>query len=86
MCAWLLIKLAERTCAIRAVKGPMRKRQRVAREVFDIYAPTGPSPRHRPYQMGAGGLSFRYLEPEKYKQIAKSAARAAAATASSTSS
>ena len=35
-----LIKLAERTCAIRAVKNaPEEKRYRVAREVFDIYAP-----------------------------------------------
>src|SRR5690606_16153252 len=35
-----LIKLAERTCAIRAVKkAPIEKRQRVAREVSDIYAP-----------------------------------------------
>jgi hypothetical protein len=35
-----LIKLAERTCAIRAVKNaPDEKRNRVAREVFDIYAP-----------------------------------------------
>ena len=34
-----LIKLAERTCAIRAVKNaPDDKRYRVAREVFDIYA------------------------------------------------
>ena len=35
-----LIKLAERTCAIRAVKSAdEEKRNRVAREVFDIYAP-----------------------------------------------
>src|SRR5690606_21527804 len=35
-----LIKLAERTCAIRAVKhADDEKRHRVAREVFDIYAP-----------------------------------------------
>src|SRR3546814_17582374 len=35
-----LIKLAERTCAIRAVKSADdEKRNRVAREVFDIYAP-----------------------------------------------
>jgi len=35
-----LIKLAERTSAIRAVKNaPEEKRMRVAREVFDIYAP-----------------------------------------------
>jgi GTP pyrophosphokinase len=66
-----LIKLAERTCAIRAVKeADDEKRQRVAREVFDIYAPLA-------HRLGIGhikweleDLSFRYLEPEQYKQIA----------------
>ena len=67
-----LIKLAERTCAIRAVKNTdEEKRNRVAREVFDIYAPLA-------HRLGIGhikweleDLSFRYLEPEQYKQIAK---------------
>ena len=67
-----LIKLAERTCAIRAVKdAPEEKRYRVAREVFDIYAPLA-------HRLGIGhikweleDLSFRYLEPNQYKQIAK---------------
>jgi GTP pyrophosphokinase len=67
-----LIKLAERTCAIRAVKhADAEKRQRVAREVFDIYAPLA-------HRLGIGhikweleDLSFRYLEPEQYKQIAQ---------------
>jgi GTP pyrophosphokinase len=67
-----LIKLAERTCAIRAVKhADDEKRMRVAREVFDIYAPLA-------HRLGIGhikweleDLSFRYLEPEQYKQIAK---------------
>jgi len=67
-----LIKLAERTCAIRAVKNSDdEKRNRVAREVFDIYAPLA-------HRLGIGhikweleDLSFRYLEPEQYKQIAK---------------
>jgi len=67
-----LIKLAERTCAIRAVKNTDdNKRYRVAREVFDIYAPLA-------HRLGIGhikweleDLSFRYLEPEQYKQIAK---------------
>src|SRR5690606_28603650 len=65
-----LIKLAERTCAIRAVKNDEEKRYRVAREVFDIYAPLA-------HRLGIGhikweleDLSFRYLEPEQYKQIA----------------
>ncbi|TVP89956.1 MAG: GTP diphosphokinase [Pseudomonadaceae bacterium] len=67
-----LIKLAERTCAIRAVKNaPVEKRYRVAREVFDIYAPLA-------HRLGIGhikweleDLSFRYLEPDQYKQIAR---------------
>ncbi|HEY8331641.1 MAG TPA: GTP diphosphokinase [Pseudomonas sp.] len=67
-----LIKLAERTCAIRAVKNADDdKRYRVAREVFDIYAPLA-------HRLGIGhikweleDLSFRYLQPEQYKQIAK---------------
>jgi GTP pyrophosphokinase len=67
-----LIKLAERTCAIREIKDAAdEKRQRVAREVFDIYAPLA-------HRLGIGhikweleDLSFRYLEPEQYKQIAR---------------
>jgi len=67
-----LIKLAERTCAIRAVKdAPPEKRLRVAREVFDIYAPLA-------HRLGIGhikweleDLSFRYLHESAYKKIAK---------------
>lgn len=67
-----LIKLAERTCAIRAVKNaPEEKRIRVAREVFDIYAPLA-------HRLGVGqikweleDLSFRYLEPDAYQKIAQ---------------
>ncbi|TQV84089.1 GTP diphosphokinase [Exilibacterium tricleocarpae] len=67
-----LIKLAERTCAIRAVKAaPEEKRRRVAKEVAEVYAPLA-------HRLGIGhikweleDLSFRYLEPEDYKHIAK---------------
>ncbi len=67
-----LIKLAERTSAIRAMKNaPDDKRLKVAREVFDIYAPLA-------HRLGIGhikweleDLSFRYLEPIAYKRIAK---------------
>ncbi len=67
-----LIKLAERTSAIRAVKtAPIEKRQRVAREVADIYAPLS-------HRLGIGHIkweledvSFRYLQPYDYKYIAK---------------
>jgi GTP pyrophosphokinase len=66
-----LIKLAERTCAIRSVKtASNEKRQRVAREVFDIYAPLA-------HRLGIGqlkweleDLSFRYLQSDNYKRIA----------------
>ncbi|WP_101759310.1 GTP diphosphokinase [Oceanicoccus sp. KOV_DT_Chl] len=66
-----LIKLAERTCAIRMVKNNPAKRYRVAREVHDIYAPLA-------HRLGIGqikweleDLSFRYLQPVAYKKIAK---------------
>lgn len=67
-----LIKIAERTCAIRGVKdGTRRKRYLVAREVFDIYAPLA-------HRLGIGhikweleDLSFRYLKPNDYKHIAR---------------
>jgi GTP pyrophosphokinase len=66
-----LIKLAERTFAIREIKDATpERRQRVAREIFDIYAPLA-------HRLGIGhikweleDLSFRYLEPEAYKHIA----------------
>lgn len=66
-----LIKLAERTCAIREVKHANRKhRYLVSREVFDVYAPLA-------HRLGIGSikweledLSFRYLQPNAYKQIA----------------
>lgn len=67
-----LIKLAERTFAIREIKDATpERRQRVAREIFDIYAPLA-------HRLGIGhikweleDLSFRYLEPDAYKQIAQ---------------
>ncbi|MCP4595014.1 GTP diphosphokinase [Neptuniibacter sp.] len=67
-----LIKIAERTCAIRGVKdATRRKRYLVSREVFDIYAPLA-------HRLGIGhikweleDLSFRYLKPNDYKHIAK---------------
>jgi len=66
-----LIKLAERTCAIRSVKDDPERRDRIAREVADIYAPLA-------HRLGIGhikweleDLSFRYLQPDSYKKIAK---------------
>lgn len=67
-----LIKLAERTCALRQIKTASKdKRLKVAREVFDIYAPLA-------HRLGIGhikweleDLSFRYLEEDSYKYIAR---------------
>ncbi len=67
-----LIKLAERTCAIRAVKhAGQDRRKKVAREVSEIYAPLA-------HRLGIGhikweleDLSFRFLQPFDYKYIAK---------------
>lgn len=66
-----LIKLAERTYAIREVKNDPEKCMPVAREVFDIYAPLA-------HRLGIGqikweleDLSFRYLYQDSYKKIAK---------------
>ncbi len=67
-----LLKLAERTCAIRAVKNASEdKRRAVANEIFDIYAPLA-------HRLGIGhlkweleDLAFRYMEPDEYQQIAR---------------
>jgi len=67
-----LVKLAERTVIIRALKDDdEERRKKVAREVFDIYAPLA-------HRLGVGqlkweleDLSFRYLQPGAYKKIAK---------------
>ncbi len=67
-----LIKLAERTIVIRGAKHADEERQhKVAREVFDIYAPLA-------HRLGVGhikweleDLAFRYLQPGAYKKIAR---------------
>ncbi|MBV1881416.1 MAG: GTP diphosphokinase [Pseudomonadales bacterium] len=67
-----LIKLAERTCAIRALRdASYDKQKRVAQEVFDIYAPLA-------HRLGIGhikweleDLSFRYLQEDAYKEVAR---------------
>ncbi|MFT4675473.1 MAG: GTP pyrophosphokinase [Reinekea sp.] len=60
-----LIKLAERTCAIRAVKNaPVARRYKVAREVFDIYAPLAHRLGVGPLKWELEDLAFRYLEPQ----------------------
>ena len=68
----VLLKLAERTCAIRSaveVKNP--RGMKLAREIFEIYSPLA-------HRLGIGhlkweleDLSFRLREPLSYKRIAK---------------
>ncbi|MBQ9273568.1 MAG: GTP diphosphokinase [Succinivibrio sp.] len=67
----VVIKLAERIAVIRAIKNESEERRvLVAREIADIYAPLA-------NRLGIGqlkweleDLSFRYLHPDLYKQIA----------------
>ena len=66
-----LIKLAERTCAIRSVKEDENRRRQIGREVFDVYAPLA-------HRLGIGqlkweleDLSFRYIYGESYRKIAR---------------
>ncbi len=66
-----LIKLAERTSAIRMVKtAPEKKRIRVAREVFDVYAPLADRLGIGQLKWELEDLAFRYLEADEYQQIA----------------
>ncbi|QSX36242.1 GTP diphosphokinase [Shewanella sedimentimangrovi] len=68
----VVIKLAERVCLLRAVKNADEEtRVLLAREIADIYAPLA-------NRLGIGQLkwelediSFRYLHPETYMEIAK---------------
>jgi GTP pyrophosphokinase len=66
-----LIKLAERTCAIRSVKEDEQRRRQIGQEVFEVYAPLA-------HRLGIGqlkweleDLSFRYIYPESYRKIAR---------------
>jgi GTP pyrophosphokinase len=66
-----LIKLAERTCAIRSVKEDEERRRQIGQEVFDVYAPLA-------HRLGIGhlkweleDLSFRYTHAESYRKIAR---------------
>jgi len=66
-----LVKLAERTCALRHVKQDPEQSVSIAREVADVYAPMA-------HRLGIGqlrweleDLSFRYLHRDAYHKIAK---------------
>jgi len=68
----VLIKMAERTCAMRFAKNTDAKRKiAIAKVTADIYAPLA-------HRLGIGhlkweleDLAFRYLEPTSYKYIAR---------------
>ncbi|WP_350655452.1 bifunctional (p)ppGpp synthetase/guanosine-3',5'-bis(diphosphate) 3'-pyrophosphohydrolase [Psychrobacter sp. S1-30-MNA-CIBAN-0213] len=68
----VLIKLAERTFAMRELSfsNPERQ-QRVAREVMTIYAPLAHRLGIAQLKWELEDLAFRYLAPERYKEIAK---------------
>jgi len=69
----VLIKLAERTQAMRelARSDDEETRRRVAREVQDIFAPLANRLGVWQVKWELEDLSFRYLEPELYKKIAR---------------
>lgn len=68
----VLIKLAERTFAMRELTFSNEERQnRVAREVMAIYAPLAHRLGIAQLKWELEDLAFRYLAPERYKEIAK---------------
>ena len=68
----VLIKLAERTFAMRELTfSNAERQQRVAREVMTIYAPLAHRLGIAQLKWELEDLAFRYLAPERYKEIAK---------------
>ncbi|HSP84212.1 MAG TPA: bifunctional (p)ppGpp synthetase/guanosine-3',5'-bis(diphosphate) 3'-pyrophosphohydrolase [Psychrobacter sp.] len=68
----VLIKLAERTFAMRELTFSNEARQtRVAREVMTIYAPLAHRLGIAQLKWELEDLAFRYLAPDRYKEIAK---------------
>ena len=68
----VLIKLAERTFAMRELSfAPAERQQRVAREVMTIYAPLAHRLGIAQLKWELEDLAFRYLAPDRYKEIAK---------------
>ncbi len=67
----VLIKLAERTYALRELTKASRERQeRVAREILTIYSPLAHRLGIAQLKWELEDLAFRYLSPERYKEIA----------------
>ncbi|ENF1114675.1 bifunctional (p)ppGpp synthetase/guanosine-3',5'-bis(diphosphate) 3'-pyrophosphohydrolase [Acinetobacter baumannii] len=67
----VLIKLAERTYSLRELANSSRERQeRVAREILTIYSPLAHRLGIAQLKWELEGLAFRYLAPDRYKEIA----------------
>ena len=67
----VLIKLAERTYALRELAHSSKERQeRVAREILTIYAPLAHRLGIAQLKWELEDLAFRYLAPDRYKEIA----------------
>ena len=66
-----LIKLAERCCIMRELKYyPKSLREKIANEVFEIYAPLAHRLSIGCIKWELEDLSFRYTKPQEYKRIA----------------
>lgn len=67
----VLIKLAERTYALRQLNhAPKERQERVSREILTIYAPLAHRLGIAQLKWELEDLAFRYLSPERYKEIA----------------